>query len=160
MEVGGGFRVARVARGRAKPLRLMLLLINEPLASDVLFLISCETERRRSRRSLIDEHRHHCRRRRRGTLKSAAELAANCCCGRAPARLTELGEQEAHGKKIRSRKEANRLHGAVHCCCCFLKHHGSSRGMIGSDTTTECSMGARLSAVRVKTFSALVELLH
>lgn len=41
-----------------------------------------------------------------------------------------------------------------------LMHHGSSRGMIGSDTTTECSMGARLSAVWVKTFSVQVEQLH
>lgn len=49
---------AEVARGSAKPLTLLLLLINEPLASNVLLPISRETERRRSWRSLIDEHRY------------------------------------------------------------------------------------------------------
>lgn len=40
----------------AKPLTLVLSLINEPLASNVLFPISNGTERRRSWRLLIDEH--------------------------------------------------------------------------------------------------------
>lgn len=39
----------------AKLITLVLLLINEPLASNVLFPISHETERRRSWRLLIDE---------------------------------------------------------------------------------------------------------
>lgn len=87
--VGRGFSGLQISRcvcgGRtrpAKPRTLVLSLINEPLASNVLFLISRETERRRSWRSLIDERRYHCRRHG-GTLKSVAELAVNYCCGTA-----------------------------------------------------------------------------